>query len=153
MRKQILGLILTVVATSGLAADSQGPKGVWASGGVTYKHPRGYLVNRNCRLWVPARGEGQVVLNCQGYKMASSDFTTRTEEGRKIFIINFSDVPGAPDGTSAQYRGTYLRGSNKAIYYGDVFSQTESDAGKSDWTFAGGFKFSAPVVGMPRAAE
>ncbi|MCX6125079.1 MAG: hypothetical protein NTV34_10095 [Proteobacteria bacterium] len=63
----------------------------------------------------------------------------------------FSREPGAPLGTAVLYRGGYIRGSNRAIYYGDMSSVmgngliVDSSAG---WNYVGGSMFSKEILGI-----
>ena len=155
MHRKLVVFLISLTAMTANAATSQQsstPAGLWATGGVTYKHPNGALVNRDCRLWVPARGQGEVKLSCSGTEIATTDFNVEVKESRKIFTVNFQNVPGAPEGTQAQYRGTYLRGSNRAIYYGDIFTKLTGSE-NTDWQYTGGFMFFANVPNSGDSAE
>ncbi len=122
--------------------------GIWADGVVTYKHPNGSLVNRDCQMFVPARGQGEVVLKCGQYSTPTSEFKTEKENGQTIFTVLFRNPAGAPAGSIAKFKGSYLRGSNRAIYYGDVFSSSSASASletNENFQYAGGFMFSKSI--------
>jgi apolipoprotein D and lipocalin family protein len=146
-----------LVAIGGLcfATTAMGSgNGVWADGYVSYIHPNGNLVDRECSIFVPARGQGEVALRCGSLLMTSDEFATERSNGQTIFTTIIRNVQGAPEGAVAKYRGSYMRGSNKAVYYGDVFSTMDPAATLSsdtNWQYAGGFMFAA-AVNSPGAA-
>lgn len=138
---------LAIAMGSQMALATAG--GIWADGVVTYPHPNGQLVNRKCQLWVPAMGQGVVTLKCGDWSTSTSEFKTLHEHGKVTFSVVFRDVPGAPAGTAALYSGAYLRGSNRAIYYGDVSSGTGSGLtvdSSIGWSYVGGFMFSKEIT-------
>jgi hypothetical protein len=146
-------MITKLIAAIALAVSSQialaDTAGIWADGVVTYPHPNGKLVNRECQLFVPARGQGDVTLKCGKWSATTSEFKTKHESGKTVFSVIFHDVPGAPAGTSALYSGAYLRGSNRALYYGDVFSgtgNTLSVESMDGWNYTGGFMFAKDIT-------
>ena len=146
MLKLIAAFVIAAVSQIGFA----GPGGIWADGVVTYPHPNGQLVNRKCQLWIPAMGQGDVTLKCGDWSASSTEFSTTHEQGKIAFSVIFRDVPGAPTGTAALYRGAYLRGSNRAIYYGDVSSgigQGLTINSSTGWNYVGGFMFSKEISG------
>jgi len=135
-------------------------------GKVIYKMPSGELVRRDVTLDVPPRGQGKVVWKTANYRVESHAFKTKKHLGRTIFSVLFLNVPGAPEGTAMALVGSYLRGSNEVIYYGDVYGKhVEADAStnpeimldellttstlehgdEKDWHYAGGFKFGKEI--------
>ena len=135
-------------------------------GKVIYKMPSGELVRRDVTLDVPPRGQGKVVWKTANYRVESHAFKTKKHLGRTIFSVLFLDVPGAPEGTAMALVGSYLRGSNEVIYYGDVYGKhveaaaisnpeamldevlsvtTLDHEGEKDWHYAGGFKFNKEI--------
>jgi|LakMenEpi03Aug12_release.lakeMendotaPanAssembly.Ray.scaffolds.fasta_scaffold471407_2 hypothetical protein len=146
-------------ATSALAVEVPGK--------VIYKMPSGELVRRDVTLDVPPRGQGKVVWKTANYQVESHAFKTKKHLGRTIFSVLFLNVPGAPAGTAMALVGSYLRGSNEVIYYGDVYGKhVEADTttnpeamldelltntnldhdGEKDWHYAGGFKFNKEIT-------
>lgn len=115
------------VAGSQAMATPPAEGSVVAQGGVFYKMPSGEMVLRDATLEVPARGEGKVVLRSGLIEMTAHGFKTVHSHGRAIFYVVFLDPPGAPENTAVVYRGSYLRGSNAANFWGDVFIQTFSN--------------------------
>jgi hypothetical protein len=144
MNKLLFSITTLTFVLGGFSLAYARENGATAKGYVSYVHPEGQIVDRECEMWVPAMGQGAVKLTCQNFAIESTEFTSRTENGRRVFSVVFKDVPGAPAGAKALYEGTYMRGSNKAYYYGDVYAQS---AGDSDdvWNFAGGFMFSSSI--------
>ena len=137
-------------------------------GKVIYKMPSGELVRRDVTLDVPARGQGKVIWKTANYRVESHAFKTKKHLGRTIFSVLFLDVPGAPEGTAMALVGSYLRGTNEVIYYGDVYGKRVEDpsevsqnpedildklldtnsggeGGDKDWHYAGGFKFGKAI--------
>ncbi len=145
MITKVLALVGCMMTASVAVGEGSG---IWAEGKVTYKHPNGKLVNRDCEMFVPARGIGEVELKCGDFSVSSAEFSTVRVAGRAVFSIVFRNIEGAPSGSVAKYEGTYLRGTNRALYYGDVFSTNDSAAtltSESDWQHAGGFMFSKSI--------
>jgi hypothetical protein len=173
MKKGFLrGFIVAAATTIALAGNSamaaDGTAGsVVANGGVFYKMPSGELITRDASLEVPARGQGDVILRSGDYTLTAHGFKTVHKGDRTVFYVVFVNPPGAPENFAVTYRGSYLRGSNGAKYWGDVFTKQfektgeladllknpgvdslvgdlELDHGKP-WHHAGGFWFAAKV--------
>jgi len=144
MQLKLIASLLVLGSTTMANAD---PAGVWADGGVSYLHPNGNIVSRDCSLWVPARGEGEVSLKCGEWTASTTNFYTTKSEGKTTFSVVFLEIPGAPAGTMALYSGAYVRGNNLALYYGDVYSSNfdVQTYQTTDWTYVGGFKFSKEI--------
>ena len=106
----LLAAVLLLVSAP-LLAES-----VTAPGKVFYKMPGGEIVKRNVSLSVPARGQGDVTLTAGDFELTADRFFTRRSAGRSIFYVVFKDIPQAPEGTTAVYKGTYTRGSNNVPY-------------------------------------
>jgi hypothetical protein len=124
----ISALAMSTIAFNPARAETGSAAGsVTAKGAVFYKMPAGELVKREASLEVPARGQGDVILRSGDLELKAHGFKTVRKLGRSIFYVVFLNPPGAPANTAAVYRGTYLRGSNAAKYWGDVFSKVLSD--------------------------
>lgn len=121
--------------------------GVWADGYVSYTHPDGNIVTRDCSLWVPARGQGDVTLKCGDWSTSSKNFYVDKNFGKTNFSVIFDNMDGAPEGMMAWYTGSYLRGKNQALYYGDVFTSTMDTTTyqSSEWSYVGGFMFNKSI--------
>jgi hypothetical protein len=152
--KLIIGFVTSwlIFASQGLASGDLGS--VVAEGKVTYKMPSGELVSRDVSLEVPARGEGEVVLRSGDWEVRSSNFKSGENHGRKVFVVVFENVPGAPAGSKAVYHGTYMRGSNRAIYYGDVWAKSADQKSSEELNLSldssklihvGGFYFATEI--------
>jgi hypothetical protein len=122
-------------------SDAALASSVTAPGKVFYVKD-GAIVQREASLVVPSRGEGKVILKTQSMELEAAQFSSRQENGRTIFYVLFRNIPMAPAGTEMAFKGTYVRGSNLAVYYGDIFKRA---AGHSDphsgWDYSGGFRF------------
>lgn len=103
-----------------------------APGKVFYKMPNGEIVTREATLEVPARGQGDVRLKGSHTEITARRFFSRSHNQRTIFYVIFDEYPGQQQGDVAVYRGTYSRGSNMAIYYGDVFIMSEEELAQDD---------------------
>ena len=119
-----------------------------ADGYLQYKMPSGEIVQRSVSLEVPSRGQGEVVL-IGNQEIVAKRFWSERSEGRTIFNIMFDQFPGANDGDLAVFKGTYVRGSNLASYYGDIFKykkgSTNKDIRKTEGTYIAGFWFQADI--------
>ena len=93
--------------------------GVTAPGKVFYKTENGELVKRQMSLFVPERGEGNVVLSSENHTFETDQFFTVESKGRTVFYLIFPDPNH--ENHKKVFRGTYLRGSNAAVYYGDMY--------------------------------
>ncbi|MFK7822518.1 MAG: hypothetical protein AB8G05_00050 [Oligoflexales bacterium] len=93
-----------------------------APGKVFYKLPDQSIVKRDVVLSVPSRGEGKVFLKQGRIHVEAEKFFSREINGRTVFYVIFDQYPGqSSEDESLVYRGTYTRGTNLALYYGDVF--------------------------------
>ena len=133
------------------------------AGHFVYKMPSGELVIRNATLDVPPRGQGKVILKYSSGSIDSDKFRHRTVNNRVIFEVLFLNPPGAPENTAMAMTGSYLRGSNGVIYFGDVYGKShtagltdslinEFEAGDftaegSDWKHSAGFEFNTITNG------
>ncbi len=159
MLRAICTAFFLMFAGSAMAVDS-----VEAPGKIFYKMPSGEIVKRQAALVVPARGEGDVVLKVGDHEKVAHHFFSTHKNGRVIFYVVFVRDHELEEGYAKVFRGTYLRGTNKAIYYGDIFkvrseghrndelvneledSMEEGDEHPHhDATYLGGFKFKALI--------
>ena len=124
---------------------------VTAGGHVFYVTPTsGDLVYRNVSITVPSRGQGDVTLTMPGLTATADRFFTVESKGRKVFYVVFTGLPFMGDDEQLVFRGTYQRGNNEAIYYGDSFKVSPSaDIVKAmergDASHSGGFFFRAVI--------
>jgi hypothetical protein len=98
---------------------------------------------RDVSLDVPARGQGEVVLRGKGFEWRSDKFWTVKNDGQTIFYVAFQTEFEEHKATIL-FRGTYLKGSNLILYYGDFYKKSGHDFVNrdiSDFKYKGGFKF------------
>lgn len=125
-----------VYAANSQQIDGDGTTSVLADGKVFYKMPStGAIVKRDVQLSVPSQGKGDVVLYVKSSSAEDSstvamikadDFFSTHHNGRVVFYVVFKNPPHSPANTMKVFRGTYVRGTNVAIYSGEVFSRTYS---------------------------
>jgi hypothetical protein len=112
-------------------------------GNIIYKLPNGELIKRAVTLEVPSRGQGEVVLRGSKFEWKTTKFWTVKKAGKTTFIAVFKTQFRQFKSLIA-LKGTYLKGTNKILYYGDTYKKDghsldqESLAG---FTYSGGFKF------------
>jgi hypothetical protein len=163
----IVSLSLAVAVGMALTCNSANAQisttSVQANGFVSYKMPSGEIVKRNAVLEVPAHGQGDIILKSGGRELRSRDFHVGHSGAQTFFIVKFDSCPQF-DGRSIVLHGTYLRGSNEALYYGDFYTRdgNSGDSSSGDWenllsgerlsgghpygwTYRGGFYFRAPI--------
>ncbi len=156
----MLNRILITMAMSGLWVAGNAYS-VEVKGAVTYKMPQGELVSRNVSLDVPPMGQGKVKWISNGKVSESHSFKTKKFNNRVVFEVLFLNPEGAPPNTAMAISGSYLRGTNGVIYYGDVYGRSINEDGNFDdsiesfnvsdasfemdanrkWMHAGGFMF------------
>ena len=134
-----------------------------AAGEVFYKKSSGEIVLRSVTLEVPSQGQGDVLLKAPEGNVKAEAFEVKHVGNRVVFYVAF---PVPEDVTKiAVFKGTYLRGSNLAAYYGDVFETGRQNLGvtlgvpvakqqlarfdevsPADVIHLGGFGFRAPIL-------
>lgn len=134
---------VVVVLSLGLLAHANYPDHIKAEGNALFKSGTS-LQSTKVDLYVPKKGQGKVILEYQGKTVESDSFRSFEVAGRKVFNVRFTDAPGTAKGTETLLTGTYLRGDNKAAYYGDFFMKAA--APRSKWAHGGGFYFSTPIA-------
>lgn len=140
--KFLFAAILLCFATQFANAES-----AEVPGQLFYKMPAGNIVTRNVSLVVPVRGEGDVILKSEHHQITAHHFEHKEVHGRKIFKAMFMNPPGAPEGTCLVLTGTYLRGDNLVLYYGDMYQSQNGQGGEGmNPQYAGGFNFQMPLT-------
>ena len=112
-------------------------------GELYYTLPNGELVNRSVTLTVPARGQGEVTLSGEKFNWSTTNFWSENINGENIFYAVFQTSFMNFKSTIA-FKGTYLKGDNKIIYYGSMYKKKghhEVNNDISDFKFSGGFNF------------
>lgn len=113
------------------------------AGNLVYKLPNGELVKRAVTLEVPSRGQGEVVLRGTKFEWKTTKFWTVKKAGKTTFVAVFKTQFRQFKSLIA-LKGTYLKGTNKIMYYGDTYKkkghnfEAESLVG---FNYSGGFKF------------
>ncbi|MFZ8932294.1 MAG: hypothetical protein ACO20H_11305 [Bacteriovoracaceae bacterium] len=93
-------------------------------GTITYKLPSGELVDRNVSIEVPSRGMGEVVLRGERFEWKTDKFWSKNKNDRLVFTAEFeTEFRGLK--STIVLKGTYLKGSNKLIYAGDVYKKKD----------------------------
>ncbi len=160
VKAMVIGPVLALTLAGAAKAES-----VAAPGKVFYVNNNGELVKRELTLTVPARGEGEITLGNDNWSASSNRFFTAKYHGRTVFYVIFSDV--GPNHKEMLLRGTYLRGTNLAAYWGDVYfghcaegqsleacaNTQDHHQGRQHWDHVGGFAFKAPVTGGQAPSE
>lgn len=129
---------------------------VEAPGKVFYLIPqRNEIVKREMTIRVPSRGEGEVALiTSSGKEIKTKKYWTRKKLGRTIFYAYFKGLRNPTDrnspATSMLFRGSYIRGSNMAVYYGDIYLgglglKDEQIKKMKFFRHAGGFAFKSEI--------
>lgn len=112
-------------------------------GKIVYKLPSGELVEREVTLDVPERGQGEVVLSGTDFEWRTKSFKTLTIAGKTTFVAAFKTEFQNKKSTIA-FSGTYLKGTNKLMYYGDVYKKNGHsmfDGSVLGFNYIGAFKF------------
>lgn len=128
VRKLWKAALITGSLTLGMSVFADHHQGsVTADGKVYYKLPTTQeIVKRDVQLVVPAKGEGDVILVTKNSALKADDFFSKEHNGRILFYVIFKNPPHSPANTLKVFRGTYLRGSNMAVYDGEIFTRTYS---------------------------
>ena len=120
----------------------------WATsveGKLVYKMPNQELVTRVVNLTVPARGQGEVVLSGKNFEWRTDNFWHLSKGGQTLFFAvfktQFQDFK-----STILFKGTYLKGTNKILYYGDMYKkkghhEISIESELSSLRHSGGFKF------------
>jgi hypothetical protein len=156
MRNFTLASIFTLALAGFTLCTPAKAAAVEAEGKVFYKLPDGTVTIRDATLVVPEKGQGDLVLKSGDKETKAHARSSRQQSGRTIFYVVFLDAPGAPANTATIFKGTYTRGVDAAVYYGDFFTKPYSnpeelahaaEAGTEDgFTYQGGFMFAASIT-------
>jgi hypothetical protein len=136
MKTLLLSLFLTF-SFSGQATPVDGK--------IVYKLPNGSLVERMVKLEVPSRGQGEVVLSGKNFEWKTSNFWTVKKAGQTKFYAAFKTEFMAQKSVIL-FKGTYLKGTNKLLYYGDFYKlkghkEIHENSSLKNFRFGGAFKF------------
>jgi hypothetical protein len=95
-------------------------------GTITYKLPNGELVDRVVSIDVPSRGQGEVILRSGDFEWRTTKFWSKEKHGKMIFAALF-DTKFRDTESKLLFKGTYLKGSNKLIYAGDIYKKKDGE--------------------------
>jgi hypothetical protein len=124
-------VLLSVVLMAGFAAFADHPDHIQSKGHAVYK-VGSKVEKKEAELYVPKTGKGKLFLAFDG-KEVESDRTWMTyHNGRHIFYVQFSNLPGAPKDMTVLLRGSLIKGDNLGVYYGDFFVRTTKAAKVAD---------------------
>ena len=130
------GLILAFASTNTIAAPVDGQ--------IFYKLPSGDVATRDVVLEVPSRGQGEVILSGSNFEWRTKAFKTIQVKGQTLFIAAFK-AEFMNFKSTIIFKGTYLQGSNKLVYYGDFYKKKGHSELSEDlvgFDYEGGFNFS-----------
>ena len=132
-------------------AHSEGSH-VEAEGKFLFKNDEGAIAFAPAKLLLPPRGEGDLKLIFKDHEpITASRFFSRHRAGRVVFVVV---IPASDHSPKYAMVGTYTRGTNLAVYYGDAFAmeshdeeieQDNVDALLTHAKYAGGFFFKSEV--------
>ncbi len=110
--KKIFSALLLTFSISAFATPVDGT--------ITYKLPSGELAERDVTLETPSRGQGEVVLTGKNFTWKTTNFNSYETSGKVTFMAIF-DTKFMGQQSKLLFKGTYLKGSNKLIYAGNIF--------------------------------
>lgn len=133
--KKLMLLALLTFSTAAFAEAVEGE--------IFYKLPNGELVDRDVSLEVPARGQGVVRLKGDDFEWVTDNFWTERRKGKVIFYAAFP-TQFREFRSTIVLKGSYLRGTNELVYYGDFYKKSGHgpvDSRLRGFEYGGGFRF------------
>ena len=139
---------------------------VEAEGVIIAKTDDGLLEQTEASLSLPPMGRGDLFLKIPGHPDIKAErFFSHRKNGRVVFYVIFNAPAIREVGVNIPlerenekfivFRGTYTRGSNLALYYGDIFlgvgGDFQLDLKREDLSqthtlhYLGGFKFAKEI--------
>lgn len=118
---KILTSFLFLAPLQAMGGTSPLEAGVEAPGHVFYKTPDGALVKRELTLTVPPRGEGEITLSTATWRASTSHFFSKEVAGGIEFTVVFAKPFPEHSESSLVLTGSYMRGTNAAVYWGDLY--------------------------------
>ena len=109
---KLVFLALTLLSFNSFATQVDGK--------ITYKLPSGDLVDRQVVLETPSRGQGEVILSGKKFEWRTKKFQSFNTLGKDTFVAIF-DTKFMGTQSTLVFKGTYLKGSNKLLYTGDIY--------------------------------
>lgn len=144
-------VLLSLIVTSVLFANSFEPKE--SVGKMFYKDETNKISKSDVSLYYDSEGDGGIRINCEKHgEMLAEAIIVKRSAGRPVVYLVFpnpksSEIEGKEEHTKLVLKGTYLKGENMAIYYGDFFEVsghhefTGDELGGHSWNYLGGFGF------------
>ena len=120
---------------------------VEADGKIFFKNKKSAIETLDASLNVPAKGEGEIVLQIGDKTYKTSNFSVRKKSERTILYVVFDKNQKLfGENKRIVFKGTYVRGTNLALYYGSFFiSKMSRLRGKlrkeREYKYLGGFVF------------
>lgn len=120
---------------------------VIAKGRILLKNQKNKIIPIKAKLSLPPRGKGPLFLLLRDHKpIKALNYFVERKNGRSIFYIVF---PYKTDDEHAIMRGTYTRGTNLALYTGEIFvgpkekalDMNAKNTSLHDFKFLGNFSF------------
>jgi hypothetical protein len=118
---KILASLVFLAPLQAMGGTAPLDAGVVAPGHVFYKAPDGALVKRELNLTVPPRGEGEITLSTDRWSASTSHFFSKEVAGGIEFTVVFVKPFPEHSESSLVLTGSYMRGSNAAVYWGDLY--------------------------------
>tara|TARA_Y100000385_G_C12732775_1_gene483458 strand:+ start:27 stop:419 length:393 start_codon:yes stop_codon:yes gene_type:complete len=115
--KNIFAVLLLMFSLSAFATPVDGT--------ITYKLPNGELATRDVTLETPSRGQGEVILSGKTFTWKTTNFKSYEVSGKVTFMAIF-DTKFMGQQSKLLFKGTYLKGSNKLIYAGNIFKMKKN---------------------------
>ena len=120
---------------------------VEADGKIFFKNNQGVIEKFDAALNVPRKGEGEITLRVGDKIYSTPNFSIRKRSGRTILYVVFEKNKQLfGHSKKVVFKGTYVRGSNLAVYYGDFFTPVHKKMKKDgphkrEYRYLGGFAF------------
>lgn len=133
-------LMLIALLSLSFAAQSKP-----VNGKIVYQLPNGELIDRELTIKVPSRGKGEVVLSGKNFEWKTTNFWSFNKKKETKFLAAFqTEFMGQK--STILFKGTYLKGSNKILYYGSFykvkgFEEVDAKSKLSQFRYTGAFKF------------
>ena len=133
-------------------------QGVIAEGKISVKNPEdSAIIPMPIQMELPPRGQGELKLTIhESIELVAESFHSQKKDDRVVFKVLFKlnaeqqemismFLQGEHKARASHvlFKGTYARGSNKAIYYGDVFGTDAFPHWKKN--YIGGFYVETPI--------
>lgn len=128
IRMTIAVLAAALLSTSAYARE--------VPGAIFYVDNSGELVKRELTIDVPSHGQGKVILRGKNIRWESTNFFRTKTHGKVTFHVNF-EPEWQGKRKHLHFVGTYIRGTNKLVYYGDFYKRDANGLVKH----GGGFYF------------